>query len=609
MRNQSVGGRMDQLRKIIEEKKRKGEEKKPRYGMRKLSVGVVSCMLGYFLFFAAPMVANATEIEPEDANIIQMQSVEDTEGISDNQEVTEDVQISNSLETVDMNSDVDDTDSAEIKEEGNLEETKQEVAEDESLTTAEEAESESLTTAEAVENEESETFTLTYPSEKIWVADPSNLTAEEQAAVEQAVRGANPNLPADATLTVAKDGTVTIVLKNGQIFTIGQETVIQQARPVSFGSVGNKAVGTRTMLMKAEEAAGIEAPIALFATGGIGDKESSGNIDSENLGYAPNAKYNFQDLKFNPEKLDRGNTESQIKFEVYGKHNIAASSNNWKINLQIDERIAQYVTKIEVEPKRLIESNPRPIRRVFTRKSDTLGRKTNIWEVNYIRESAGLFAGGETTNTQTAHNGIIYLEKPLDEIFGEIGDDKLTSDRLFYRIYLTSVQDGGAIVPGISSTGFFGIKDLDHPVENVESTGNETWFKHAAVEGRYTKHEKIKNPDGTINENGAIVVDHKISKDANFAYKDAKNTPWTLEYGVDPRLVKYIDGIELYYMTGSIQPAPDYSMGSNLNYKVRDLSIERREGSAKYGYGEITDNNFTDIVDVHGGSTRPITIR
>lgn len=131
---------MDQLRKIIEEKKRKGEEKKPRYGMRKLSVGVFSCMLGYFLFFAAPMVANAAEIEPEDANIIQMQSVEDVEGISENQEVTEDVQISNSLETVDMNSDVDDTDSAEIKE-GNLEETKQEVAEDESLTTAESTQS------------------------------------------------------------------------------------------------------------------------------------------------------------------------------------------------------------------------------------------------------------------------------------------------------------------------------------------------------------------------------------------------------------------------------------------------------------------------------------
>ena len=37
---------METLRKIIEEKKRKGEEKKPYYGIRKLSVGIVSCMFG-----------------------------------------------------------------------------------------------------------------------------------------------------------------------------------------------------------------------------------------------------------------------------------------------------------------------------------------------------------------------------------------------------------------------------------------------------------------------------------------------------------------------------------------------------------------------------------
>mgnify|MGYP000159800369 CR=1 FL=1 len=42
---------METLRKIIEEKKRKGEEKKPYYGIRKLSVGIVSCMLGHLLFF------------------------------------------------------------------------------------------------------------------------------------------------------------------------------------------------------------------------------------------------------------------------------------------------------------------------------------------------------------------------------------------------------------------------------------------------------------------------------------------------------------------------------------------------------------------------------
>ena len=424
---------METLRKIIEEKKRKGEEKKPYYGIRKLSVGIVSCMLGHLLFFASPVVVSAVEATPEDVSIIQMQSVK----------------------------------------------------------------------GEAIER--------------------------------------------SATLVAV--------------------------------------------------------------TGATGIRAASGNIDSENLGYAPNAKYSFQDLKFDPEKLSKTNSARQIQFKIYGKHNIAASTDNWKINLQIDERIAKHVIGIEVEPKRLTEANPRPIRRVLTRKSDTIGRMTNIWEVNYIRSENGVFAGGETTDTQTAHNGIIYLDKPLNKILEEIGDENLTNERLFYRIYLTSVQDKGAIVPGIASTGFFKINGLDIQIETIESSGNEKWFKHAAVEGRYVRSDKFKNPGGAINQNGAIVVDHKISKNTNFAYISAKNKPWTLEYGVDPRLVKYIGGIELYYMDAADYVNPDYSLKNKANRKVRDLSIVRTAGHKKYGYGDITENQFTQIVDVHGGRPEPITIR
>ena len=150
---------METLRKIIEEKKRKGEEKKPYYGIRKLSVGIVSCMLGHLLFFASPVVVSAVEATPEDVSIIQMQSVK----------------------------------------------------------------------GEAIER--------------------------------------------SATLVAV--------------------------------------------------------------TGATGIRAASGNIDSENLGYAPNAKYSFQDLKFDPEKLSKTNSARQIQFKIYGKHNIAASTDNWKINLQI----------------------------------------------------------------------------------------------------------------------------------------------------------------------------------------------------------------------------------------------------------------------------------
>ena len=55
--------RFEILRELIEHKKRKGEEKKPIYGTRKLSVGLVSCMLG-FMMFLTPITAVAEGGQP-----------------------------------------------------------------------------------------------------------------------------------------------------------------------------------------------------------------------------------------------------------------------------------------------------------------------------------------------------------------------------------------------------------------------------------------------------------------------------------------------------------------------------------------------------------------
>ena len=57
---------------------------------------------------------------------------------------------------------------------------------------------------------------LVAPANPVDVKDPSNLTKEEKAAVEKAVKDANPTLPADAKVTVADDGTVTVTDKDGK---------------------------------------------------------------------------------------------------------------------------------------------------------------------------------------------------------------------------------------------------------------------------------------------------------------------------------------------------------------------------------------------------------
>ena len=337
-----------------------------------------------------------------------------------------------------------------------------------------------------------------------------------------------------------------------------------------------------------------EVSVAALETG---DKEASGNVDSENIGYAPNAKYNFQDLKFHPAKIEKGMQTNQLSFEIYGKHNIAASSANWKIRLQIDERLAKYIKSIEVDAK-----SPGG-RRTLVRQSDTIGRKTNIWEVNYIRANSGLFAGGETTDTQVAPNGVITFEKNIDEIMAEIGDENVALDKLGYRIYLTSVQDGGKIVPVIDSTGSFRTY-MDTQMSAEESPNNTEWFKYAAIGARYMENEK------KLGSNGAIVVDHNISKNKNFAYGvSAKETPWKLQFKIDKRLVKYVDGIELYKMGSAGSVTPDFSLENKNNVKVADLSIERDPNKENYGMGEITDNDLRNIVEFNNASPRPTVIR
>ena len=332
-------------------------------------------------------------------------------------------------------------------------------------------------------------------------------------------------------------------------------------------------------------------------------KELSGNTFQEILGYTKN--YNFSDLQFSPQELTgdtlKGNT---IGFEVHGKHNIAASTKNWEIRLQLDERLAKYVEKIQVDPKKGIGSS----RRTFVRINDSLGRPTNIWKVNYIRASDGLFAGAETTDTQTAPNGVITFEKSLDEIFKEIGIDNLKTDRLMYRIYLVSHQDDDKIVPGIDSTGYF-LTDSDDFYNSLDvSENNPDQFKHGSVSAKYEKpNTQTKDGSGSTGANGAIILDHKLTKNYNFSYSSsAKGTPWYANYKIDERLVPYVAGIQMH-MVQADKVAYDVSFESGT--KVADLAIERREGHENYGIGSITNNDLTKLIDFANASPRPVVIR
>ena len=362
-------------------------------------------------------------------------------------------------------------------------------------------------------------------------------------------------------------------------------------------------LGTTELVQAQDDISPISSLETAISSVQVGDKISSGNTFQENPGYTKN--YNFSDLQFSPQELTgdtlKGNT---IGFEVYGKHNIVASTKNWEIRLQLDERLAKYVEKIQVDPKKGIGAS----RRTFVRINDSLGRPTNIWKVNYIRASDGLFAGAETTDTQTAPNGVITFEKNLDEIFQEIGEDNLKTDRLMYRIYLVSHQDNDKIVPGIESTGYF-LTDQDDFYGKLDvSENNPDQFKHGSVSAKYEEpNVQTKDGSGSTGANGAIILDHKLTKEKNFSYSiSGKGTPWYANYKIDERLVPYVVGIQMHMVQAD---KVTYDVSFESGTKVADLAIERREGHENYGIGSITSNDLTKLIDFANASPRPVVIR
>lgn len=337
----------------------------------------------------------------------------------------------------------------------------------------------------------------------------------------------------------------------------------------------------------------------------IDDRDASGNINFENNGYT--TKKSFSDLQFMPNVLKGDETlkGNEIKFKLLSKQNAPSSGKNWKIRLQIDERIAKYITDIQVDPKVGLANQSK---RNFVRVSDTLGRQTNIWEVNFVRSSGGVFAGAETTDTQVAENGVIRLEKSLEEILNEIGQDKLKSDKLTHRIYLVDSSEENKLIPGIDSTGYFSTF-VDENLNMDVSNNNKGEFHKGSVSARYFKPNlNTTDKTGSTGLKGAIVLDHKLTKVRNFSYNlSAQGKPWNLNFKIDPKLVPYVQGIELHKVDGVDNYNYDSSYESGK--KVMDLSVERDMNKPNYGVGIVQSNNLNDLVNFGAGTPRPVLVR
>ena len=93
----------NKFKRIIEFKKQKGSNRKPRYATRKLSIGLVSCMLGYALL-VSPSSVEAAELDSENQAVAEESAEPETTSdednlVEENKENKEDLSEGNKEET------------------------------------------------------------------------------------------------------------------------------------------------------------------------------------------------------------------------------------------------------------------------------------------------------------------------------------------------------------------------------------------------------------------------------------------------------------------------------------------------------------------------------
>lgn len=98
------------------------------------------------------------------------------------------------------------------------------------------------------------------PTDKLPVQDPEHLTDAEKDTVADAVRNANPDLPEDATISVADDGTATVTFADGSSFSIDGTHLVVGIAPDNGNSNNNGNAGDTDANGNADDSADGQVP-------------------------------------------------------------------------------------------------------------------------------------------------------------------------------------------------------------------------------------------------------------------------------------------------------------------------------------------------------------
>ncbi|MFO3692013.1 Rib/alpha-like domain-containing protein, partial [Staphylococcus felis] len=291
---------------------------------------------------------------------------------------------------------------------------------------------------------------------------------------------------------------------------------------------------------------------------------------------------------------DESRQENTIDFSLSTVYNLNRVTSGMTTYIELDERIAKYVTKITGNIGQ-VDAGAKPNRPFeWERVRNAKGELTNTWKhrtfnaLGYSDKQTSVFLGDSPAVSQVSASQI-HLEDSIRNLMNE--DTLLQNGDLTFRTYTTNKD--GQIILNTDRNNYFQVADeaKDELVEGTNLT-ERNWFNDS---GTITHFEPQAGP------NGGIVFDQYINKDSRGTlngYGAQPNKNWEYRFEIDPRLLKYVDDVEIHYIKedGKSWEVSE-SLKNRFDNESNALGGTKREGWNDFEYrfnnGDKIESTYT----------------
>ncbi|MCE5044246.1 YSIRK-type signal peptide-containing protein, partial [Staphylococcus chromogenes] len=305
-----------------------------------------------------------------------------------------------------------------------------------------------------------------------------------------------------------------------------------------------------------------------------------------------------QDVHITPILEDLSSTESRadntIDFDLSSVFNLVRVNSGMETYIELDERIAQYVTSIDgnIASTAAGASPDRPF--VWERVVNAKGELTNTWKMRsfnalaYSDGETSVFIGDQPSVSQVS-TSTINLSDTVENIFAK--DPLLQNGDLAFRTYTLTKE--GQIVNNTDRTNYFQVA-LDEKDTLTEATSltERNWFTGSGAITRY---------EAQAGNNGGIVIDQYFTKSSNGTlngYGGQPNRDWTYNFEIDPRLLPYIDDVQIHYLD---ENGVDWTASTELSDRfANESTYNKNQGWNNFEY---RFNNGTSIESAYTTGT------